>query len=387
MKKADLVFNESTLASFFNYFKEIMDKTDHQGLSTMLDYCNCFDSASYKYKCLLGKENYELIANNAGDFKAPLEKRVRLEKTIELIKRMHERSSITIPHMRELIDLGFNKKIVCEISGTTNVDNLAMGERTNSCLRIGGNYNDLFEFCLLNEEGFHIVFREPGTNRFISRASGFRNGNTIFINELRNSVDLKKYHDSDLAYALNIFMGDLAKETEKSEMPISNVMCSIERVFKTMEHVQENSPFIVKPKDVYGLHFSPSFNNKVVTVYTTAKPGWKPIFKGYSDDKRVRYPLRRDESIVYMGEKALEVIKHMSVLNDVLEGKEFEEIELPHLDGVKYCVKGVDWIVIVYEDGRIENKILPSCKDRTAALEEINYVILKINDKRTGGVR
>ena len=387
MEKADLVFNESTLASFFNYFKEIMEKTGDSGLSVMLDYCNCYDSDSFKYKYLFGKTNYEFLVNNGGKFKAPLSKRIRLEKGVEFVKKMYQRESITIPPLKKTISLGPNKKISCEISCITNMDNLTVGERTDSCLRIGGHFNDLFEFCLLNEDGFHIVFRDPDTGKFISRASGFRNGNTLFINELRDSVYMRKYYNSDLIQALNIFIESIVEESKKSEMPIENVVCSIERAYKTFDEMHQMSPFVIKPDDIYHLHFSSTFEGKVVIIYTNAPQGEKPVFKGYSDGKKVRYPLRRMEPRVYSGSGAYDSAYHMSVLNDVLNDQDIEDIELPHVDGIKMCIVGEDWIIEIYEDGRKECKILSSARDRSIAQSEIDTALESMDIESSRGSR
>ena len=51
--------------------------------------------------------------------------------------------------------------------------------------------------CGKNENGFHMSFNDPLTGDLVSRVSCFRNGNTLFLNQLRYSLSIK-YDEKDL---------------------------------------------------------------------------------------------------------------------------------------------------------------------------------------------
>ena len=63
-------------------------------------------------------------------------------------------------------------------------------------MRSFGKGDNLFRFCNLDPRGFHITFTDEEGN-YLSRVSGFRNGNTVFLNELRYSVD-GRYSNEDV---------------------------------------------------------------------------------------------------------------------------------------------------------------------------------------------
>lgn len=67
---------------------------------------------------------------------------------------------------------------------------LTAGLDTNACFRCCGNDNDFLHYCALDKNGFVIKITDTDGN-FIGRASGFRNGNGVYINQLRTIYDKK----------------------------------------------------------------------------------------------------------------------------------------------------------------------------------------------------
>ena len=115
--------------------------------SAQLDIAACFDSDASIYSHLLGKSNYEYIKRNPSPNSSPVNKDERLNKAIELVRKLHQRNYITIPSIDEDIELKGNKKINVSTGNATNLVNLTLGERTGACMRIGGAGESLFEFC------------------------------------------------------------------------------------------------------------------------------------------------------------------------------------------------------------------------------------------------
>ena len=104
-----------------------------------------------------------------------------------------------------------------------NPSNICHGERTGACMRIGGAGEGLFLKCLTDENWFHIRIEDPITHKYISRVSGFRNGNTVYLNQLRETSDSSKYTNKDLQEFIRIYAESIIEETKDSEYPIENV--------------------------------------------------------------------------------------------------------------------------------------------------------------------
>ena len=193
LKPTYLSFNERDIAILINYFYSFYSKLEAKQqngliegirLSNILDELRTYGSSSIKYDYLLGKEDSDLIISNPGPNSASLKAEERLKKVPEEILIQFKRKYITVPPMDLDVSLENGKKIHVDIGDITSTINLTYGERTGACMRIGGAGSSLFDFCLENENGFHVRLTNPITGNFISRVSGFRNGNTVVLNQL-----------------------------------------------------------------------------------------------------------------------------------------------------------------------------------------------------------
>ena len=164
----------------------------------LVEFFDILDSFDKKSHTLLGKENAILMATNPGPNFANLNKTERLNQVSAYLRKMYARDKINIPAIDESIKLSSGNIINVNVGNFTNPINLTYGERTGACMRIGGVGKDLFDFCIENPAGFHIRFSSED-GKFVSRVSGFRKGNTVFLNELRNSV-LEGYSDQTRGY-------------------------------------------------------------------------------------------------------------------------------------------------------------------------------------------
>ena len=66
---------------------------------------------------------------------------------------------------------------------------LLSGIETHSCFKCDGTDNDFFHYCALDKNGFVIKITDNEGN-MVARVSGFRDGNTVLINQLRTIYDL-----------------------------------------------------------------------------------------------------------------------------------------------------------------------------------------------------
>ena len=181
---SDLEIDNSTIASFINNYYLIMpslrkkvekdnyynNETRKISLSSMLDEAEVYGSDSYKYKKLLGNVDYKLIRKNPTPNAAASTKEQRLELSVDKVKEMYKRKYITIPPLKKEIEIKDDKKIIISVGNTCDMMNLTYGERTGACMRIAGHADSLFNFCLSNENGFHVKFTDIKGN-LVSRVS------------------------------------------------------------------------------------------------------------------------------------------------------------------------------------------------------------------------
>ena len=200
----------------------IMDQREIS-LTSLLNEALVYASCSFKYSKLLGKDDFKLIKSNPTPNSAPFTSKERLNEITTLIKDMYLRNKISIPPLNEKINIS-GKNINVLISNSVDMTNVTMGERTGSCMRIKGHAYSLFKFCLTDVNGFHIKFVNDN-GKFVSRVSGFRNGNTVFLNQLRYSLD-ENYSNDDLISSLKIFSEKLIEETKNDIVPLDNVVIS-----------------------------------------------------------------------------------------------------------------------------------------------------------------
>ena len=76
-----------------------------------------------------------------------------------------------------------------------------------------------------DENGFHVQFTDPDTGEFVSRVSGFRNGNSVFLNQLRFSKSAK-YSNANVVEACKLIATDIISSTKDSSTPVENVFIS-----------------------------------------------------------------------------------------------------------------------------------------------------------------
>lgn len=102
----------------------------------------------------------------------------------ELVCQMSKRSSSTVPYVS-----GVYLNYKYSMYDSLDRDMLICGIDTNSCFKVGGVDNDFLHYCALNKNGFVIKIIDNFGN-FVGKASGFRNGNVVYINQLRSIYDI-----------------------------------------------------------------------------------------------------------------------------------------------------------------------------------------------------
>lgn len=114
-----------------------------------------------------------------------LDKQSNIERACDLVAQMPKRNKSTVPYINGQCD-DYHYSIY-----TPNDESiLTSGIDTHSCFQIGGKDNDFFHYCVLNDNGFVMKITDE-KNNLIARASGFRNGNGVYINQLLSVYDDK----------------------------------------------------------------------------------------------------------------------------------------------------------------------------------------------------
>ncbi|MBP5694857.1 MAG: hypothetical protein J6X03_05435, partial [Bacilli bacterium] len=365
---AHLPIDENLIAGLINNYSDILNTINQKsgprvGLVDYVVEADYYDSESNRYRHLFGDEDFRYIKNNPGPNSSIGTRKERLETGTDLIRQMWDRDYLTIPPQDENYLLPCGKVLNVTIGDLHNIDNLTYGERTGACMRINGAGKSLFDFCLLDNNGFHMVFRDPENKEFVSRVSGFRNGNTAWLNQGRESVN-PKYTNQDLIDCIYQAAPKIIEQAKSNGDKIDNVVISSGYIFrgKTSEIVDLNVSNI---KEGLGDFYSDVSGQAIVLATTAENADFAPVVLGKNVQK---YPRLKPKAQEYFGAEALKEVEHLQYLKEVVSGKDITEVKLEDKE-VQYCYATDDWGV--YVDGNNEVGTI-SVVDNPENLYEMN---------------
>mgnify|MGYP004561870147 CR=1 FL=1 len=327
---------------------------------------------------LLGKDNAELLANNPPPNSASAKRTERLDKIPRYMRDMYEREFINVPPIKEDISLENGKSLSVNLGNFTNAINLTYGERTGACMRILGVGQRLLDFCLRNTAGFHIRFSSK-KGEFVSRVSGFRVGNTVFLNELRNSVS-SEFTDEDVRLACQNVANRLIELSKDSESPIENVVVANQYVFRFDKPTVNLGVNFVKDGEKTPGYFDVN-PNKCVLLATSNQDNSRE-YVPFKDTKMPEYRVLRDD-VKYLDhpEAIQNEIARIKGINDILQGKSYDEVVFEDESTEYMCAYvGEDFYVAVDKDGNIDTYIMPNTKKRKQAEIEVKEVLDKLKN-------
>lgn len=377
----------SNISSFISYYAQIYEKekskleannksTEEIALSlvNILINAEVYGSVSSIYSQILGEEDSKLIKANPSPNSASLKlaNDGRLKEAVELTMKNFQRQTVTIPAFNEEVELSNTKRMRIIAGNFTHPSNLTHGERTGACMRIGGMGESLFYFCLKNPNGFHIRFEDPETGKYISRVSGFRNGNTIFLNELRYSCDQQKYRNEDVVEACQKAAQRLIEYSKNSSYPIKNVV--IHRAY-AIENSPEENVILDKANIKEGLApFYTDVSNSVIVLATTAQEQ-KFVPLNFEKGKIPDYlPAREKPYETSDIQKGTPKITRVDTIKRILNGENYNYIspvEFP--DGFIYGIMSDDWYIYVDEEQKIHSDVINI--DPRAKEELVEYTL------------
>lgn len=182
----EYAIKKETIMEFVDNMKEItelsqdfnFDLSNFQELVLVNEMSKCADEEAV---AILGKEVIEKLYKFQDYTSRDAEEIISMAK--ELVCQMTKRSKSTVPYVS-----GQTDNYRYSIYDSQDETLLLAGINTDACFRIDGNDNDFLHYCALDKNGFVIKITDLFGN-FIGRGSGFRNGNCVFINQLRTIYD------------------------------------------------------------------------------------------------------------------------------------------------------------------------------------------------------
>lgn len=340
----------------------------------LIDILNVCDNLNKNLANLLGEDNLRLLITNPIPNSASMTKNERLIQIPEYIKAMYERRKINVPTLNEEISLNDGKKISINIGNLTNPINLTYGERTGACMRIGGVGSKLFDFCIKNNAGFHINF-SSNEGKFVSRVSGFRVGNTVFLNELRNSV-LDEYTDEDVRLACQKAANKMIELSKDSESPIENVVIANQYVFgNSIPSVHFNVEFSKDGTKAPG-YFDVNPGNCVLVA--TSNNDNTREYVPFKDTEMPEYLVLRDK-VKYISNSAEinAAISKVKMVNNILQDEDYNDV-VDETTEYACAYVGEDFYVAVDKLGNVKTYIMPNTKDKERAKIEMEEALNRL---------
>lgn len=367
----DIKYDYVNLAQFINYYYSIYEtykinyqnqnKNFHDYLLGLIEIIN--NSTVYSEfsidSLILSQEDYRLIKINppANEAKNKTTKQ-RINESVARTFLNFERKEVTIPTFNEEIFLDDKSSSVQVIVGNfTNPTTLTHGERTGACMRIGGEGEDLYNFCLDNPNGFHIRFADPKTGKYISRVSGFRNGNTLFLNQLRKSCEPNLFPNSDLIKICQKVARLLIEKSKNSTCPIENVVISKMEALKNTDMKEVDLGVNNIKEGLPGKIYSDIKTSAVVLATTSNETDFVPI---NFDKSNIEIYLPSRDSILRTNDKkqAYDYINRIHFIKAKLDGEMYQYLKPLEINELIYCISNQDWYIYVTEDLLIHEEII-----------------------------
>lgn len=358
----------SDLAYFISYFgdimeKELKDKDDFSyKISDVLNQSGVYAIIGSPYYLALG-EDAQLIKKNPKPNPAytKTKKNQRLKEAVDYTIKCFKRDEVLIPSFDEVYELEDNKKIECIVANFTAPCNLTHGERTGACMRIGGAGEQLFDFCINNKAGFHIRFENPETHEYVSRVSGFRNGNSVFLNQLRESK-VNDYSSEDLYKSTKWIAEQLIELTKNTDNPIENVFVTTDYAISDIkvEKIELNGK---KVKEGLGSVYTDYDTSSATVLATTAEKDYKPIRTGNKNIKPFK-PVRSKPRESKKIKEATSRVNRVKAMNQLFSGVELSDIVGDDFkNGIIYIMSTDDWYIYVTENLQIVSEYLATSEE------------------------
>ncbi len=337
-------------------------------------YMKTVDSRLIK---LLGAVDYEFLLRNPTPYPGSLDGKRRLRAAESLVPKMYQREFITIPPTVQEFETSEGKKLRVVVGDTTSMINLTYGERTEACMRLDGADEQLFHIALLNPNGFHIRFEDSLTGKLVSRITGFRNGNSVFCNQLRCSLMPEEYPDEELLEITKLYAQTLLEQTKDSRYPVQNVFIGEGYGIPAQSFVGITEPMDIDFKKDFRVGYFPTDIDEcsaMVLATTSSDKEYEPLKLGL--ERAERYPVLRGPVTI----QDVRRLNQLRFIDQKLSGGSLEDVSLQSEEDVSQIITGADWYICIMKDGQILSKILDNLPEskRQMAKEEMRRELQKL---------
>ena len=280
----------------------------------------------------------------------------RMDSVYDLAKDLYLRKEITIPAIDKDYSVSRHKYHVT-IGNFNDFSQLALGELTGSCVRNGSIFaNDLYKYALFDKNGFNVIIRE--NNKIVGKVTGFRVGNTIIFNQLRENF----YPESkNLVDVIKKVSKDLVDLTRKKD-PIKNVIIGNSNCMKnekTVDLSKDLSKLFENQKRVY----SDIDYTKMCELVRTS-----PF--DFHSTRDVYEPLRDNIKVETDKDKMIMIMNHYHILDSLLKDLEPKEIKINNYNvtNIDELYYGHDYYVAL-KNGEIVDYLIFDNRSTKALLE------------------
>jgi len=378
---SDMLANISNLMKLFSKEELSIDN-----LEQILDLKEMLKYADLKQISLLGQDVIKKIYSNNGFTSSSQAKRISV--ACDLMSAMASRKESTVPYIN-----GSYGNYKYSMYDSTDATLLTAGLDTNACFRCCGNDNDFLHYCALDKNGFVIKLTDLNGN-FIGRASGFRNGNIVFINQLRTIYDKKSSaYDSEKEAIIKTFMQacdeivEISQNNPNEENKIDFVVVTKSYTLKDtpsnvdsttssiighnpMDNVSEDwKRFISNTKNLNESieldYFYNDFGNYPIICTKSAIGEIAPEKFKIGDVPALYSRTRKQVSIEQANENIQNQVNKVRACYSYQTGENFSYLKIPQNYQV---INGDNWYIIFGEEG-----ILDSCYLPTDSLAEVEF--------------
>ena len=191
------------------------------------------------------------------------------------------------------------------------------------------------------------------------------------MNQLRYSVD-SRFTNSDVMEACKLVAKELIELSKSSNSPIDNVVISADYVMAG-QRVQSFGVNDIKKgltaKDVY------SDISSAGVVLATSRPdnSLVPVKLGTMGIKK--YLVQRDKVKILYDKNCLDYVRHIETMDQVLGGRNIEDVTISDDKEYMVCYSGEDWYVAVDKTGQISQYIMKNSNNKEKALEEVQQAL------------
>lgn len=405
--------NQNEVSSLFDNISKIMNLSNNISLLNLHDIflinglCKYSDEDSL---AVLGIDKMQILCKSTSYTTTGVNEIVRMAR--DLVCEMSKRKESTVPYIH-----GKYLNYMYSMYDSQDINLLFCGIKTDSCFKVGATDNDFLHYCALNKNGFIIKITDINNN-FIARASGFRHGNCVFINQLRTVYDMggneyngHSYNEKkDIIETFKCACQNIINVSQNNKKEIDK----IDFVFVTQSYILDDYPYNVSeevedyiectPMDIssnnwkdfvnntknlqtiedYSDYFTTDYGNYHLICIASSKNNDKIKVDDLNlKDVKALYERKRNEIIISTSSDkvAISKVNRISSTKAYFDNIKFETLKMPKS---ALILVGDNWYII-YKNGIISSCLLDFDEKAKLEFECIKNILenIKVTHKQT----